>query len=84
MPPQCSALLHIHGIDCSSFKQFTVAIDCNPTEKRMMSLSNCNIFGGFANRVCIFQFRKLIRSKYIALVGECLSFSERNINPHFS
>lgn len=27
---------------------------------------------------------KLIRSKYIALVGECLSFSERNINPHFS
>lgn len=27
---------------------------------------------------------KLIKSKYIALVGEWLSFSERNVNPHFS
>lgn len=27
---------------------------------------------------------KLIRSKYIARVGECLSFSEGKINPHFS
>lgn len=31
-----------------------------------------------------YQSGKLIRSKYIALVGEYLSFSERNINPHFS
>lgn len=47
----------------------------NPATRSTLKIQFCIVYG---------QFTKLIKSKYIARVLEFLSFSDKNINPHFS